>query len=324
MTVKQLNLESIPEEVIDECFVNENEMFENIIQVDDEVLEDVEESTFDVLDSKLKLPENLTNEILIDRIKAGIDVKKNTTMIVKYNSGLVYGQARLCTCNIPFQDKVQYGFEGLLRAIDKYDSTHKIQFSTYATVSIRQTMYNYGNDDVRLVALPRYLSVANIQMQSFMSKYRSKYGRTPSPEEISEGTNIELPRVKRLIQYANTSPMSIDTPISNGDSTDMSLGDIIKGESKEFTLNEKAVQSRPEDVIALVMSELPPEEQLLLNHIHGLNGHTEKTLDKLVDLGLVDTKGKVMKARSTIHRKYTAVLEKIRIMLKERGVSADD
>lgn len=325
MTIKQLNLESIPEEVLDECFHNENETFEHLeMKGDDEVQEDVEEGTFEVLDSKVKLPDNLSNEILIEQIKAGIDVKKNTALIVKYNSGLVYGQARSCTCNIPFQDKVQYGFEGLLKAIDRYDSTQNIQFSTYATVSIRQTMYNYGNDDVRLVALPRYMSVANIKMQAYMAKHRSIYGRTPNAEEIAAGTDIELSRVKRLIQYSNTSPMSIDTPISNGDSSDMALGDIIKGESREFTLNENAVQSRPEDVIALVMAELPEEEQYLLNRVHGLNGYTETSFVKLESEGLVDARGKVMKSHSTIHRRYNAVIEKIRAMIAERNIASDE
>lgn len=330
MTVEQLNLESIPEEVLDECFENENDSFENIVaQGSDDILEEVEtnstDGAFEVLDSKLKLPNNLTNEYLVQEIRAGRDVQKNTAMIVKYNSGLVYGQARQCTCNIPFQDKVQYGFEGLLKAIQRYDVEQKIQFSTYATVSIRQTMYNYGNDDVRMIAIPRYLSVNNIQIQNYIDKHRSLKGRTPNAEEISTGTGIDVGAVQRVLEYMNNRPMSIDTPISgNTDMADMSLGDIIKGTSKDYTLSENAVQGSTMDVIALVMAELPEAEQYLLSRVHGLNGHEESTFVKLEGEGLVDAKGKVMKSHSTIHRRYNDVILKIRRILQERFVSIDD
>lgn len=330
MTVEQLNLESIPEEVLDECFENENESFENLRnQGSDDVLEEVEtdstEGSFEVLDSKLKLPNNLTNEYLIKEIREGYNVKKNTDLIVKYNSGLVYGQARQCTCNIPFQDKVQYGFEGLLKAIQRYDVNQKIQFSTYATVSIRQTMYNYGNDDVRLIAVPRYLSVNNIQIQSYIDKHRSQFGRTPNAEEISNGTGIDIGAVQRVIEYVNNRPMSIDTPISHGaDATEMSLCDIIKGTAKEYTLSENTLQGSAMDVIALVMAELPEAEQYLISRVHGLNGHEESTFVKLEGEGLVDAKGKVMKSHSTIHRRYNDVIQKIRRILQERFVTIED
>lgn len=330
MTVEQLNLESIPEEVLDECFENENESFENLrSQGSDDVLEEVEtdstEGAFEVLDSKLKLPNNLTNEYLIQEIRAGNDVKKNTALIVKYNAGLVYGQARQCTCNIPFQDKVQYGFEGLLKAIQRYDLDQKIQFSTYATVSIRQTMYNYGNDDVRMIAIPRYLSVNNIQIQNYIDKHRSQFGRTPSADEISTGTGIDGGAVQRVLEYMNNRPMSIDTPISNNaDNADMSLGDIIKGTSKEYTLSENTLQGSAMDVIALVMAELPEAEQYLLSRVHGLNGHVESTFASLEGEGLVDGKGKVMKSHSTIHRRYNDIITKIRRILQERFVTIED
>lgn len=328
MTVERLNLESIPEEVLDECFLNENETFDNLRnQGSDDVLEEVDstEGSFEVLDSKLKLPDNLTNEHLIDLIKSGIDVKKNTTLIVKYNSGLVYGQARQCTCNIPFQDKVQYGFEGLLRAIERYDPSQKIQFSTYATVSIRQTMYNYGNDDVRLITIPRYLSVNNIHIQNYMDSHRSKNGRTPNEHEISTGTGIDIAAVKRVLEYMNNRPMSIDTPINAGfENGDLALTDIIKGTGKDYNLSESAVQGTPMDVVALVMAELPEAEQYLLSRVHGLNGHEETTFVKLEKEGLVDAKGKVMNSHSTIHRRYNAVIEKIRRLIEEHDVSFDD
>ena len=327
---KQLNLESIPEEVMDECFHNENETFENLRTVGaDDVLEEVDDNStdgsFTVLDSKVKLPDNLTNENLIELIRSGIDVKKNMNLLVKCNAGLVYGQARSCTCNIPFQDKVQYGFEGLLKAIQRYDLTQKIQFSTYATVSIRQTMYNFGNEDVRLIAIPRHLSVNNIQIQKYIETHRSKFGRTPSPEEISTGTGIEVGAVKRVLEYLENRPMSLDTPISHGaDNAEMSLLDIIAGATRDFSLSEKTIRPSAMDVIALVMEELPEEERYLLSRIHGLNGHTESSFASLEGEGLVDAKGKVMNSHSTIHRRYNAVIEKIRILIQNRDISIDD
>ena len=330
MTVKQLNLESIQDDIMDECFVNENNTFERISEQSHDSTEEVEESTDDVgsfktYNTSSVLPEGETNESIIRLIRDGINVKRNIDLIVRNNVGLVYSQARQCTCNIPFQDKAQYAFEGLMRAIHRYDVNQNILFSTYATVSIRQTLYNFGNDEVRLISIPRHLSVDNIKIQNYIEKHRSKFGRTPSEDEISTATGIKLSAVKRVVQYMNSKPMSFDTPMgSDSTENDMSLVDVIPGTSNDYTLSADTVQKAPLDVIALVMSELPEEEQLLINKIHGLNGHEESTFITLETAGLGDAKGKNLTNRCTIHRRYNAILDKIRNILKARDISFDD
>lgn len=328
MTLQKLNLDSIPEEVLDECFQNENDTYENIFnQENDEDSTDTDEDkpNLTVLRPTPKYDSGLSNEELIIQIRAGINVKKNKDLLVRNNSGLVYNQARACTCNIPFQDKVQYGYEGLLRAIERFDCTQTIKFSTYATASIRQTLYNEGNDDARLVFLPRHLSVDNAKIQRYIIQHRSKYGRNPSPEEISSGTGIKLSNVKRVQEYTSNVAISIETEINNDDkSSSMTLADVIKGTSKDYELNEKCVNASAMDVIALVMNELPEEEQTLLNHVHGLNGYDVLPFKAITELGLVDAKGKVLNAHSTLHRRYNDIIEKIRAILTRNNLTIDD
>lgn len=331
MQIEQLNLESISDDVLDECFENHNETFEEVLkQSNDDVLEEVDnvevtDGAFNVLDSKLRLPDNLSNEMLIQRIRDGIEVKSNTLLLVRYNSGLVYGQARTCTCNIPFQDKVQYGFEGLLRSIECFDPTQNVLFSTYATNVIRTTMYNYGNDDVRLITIPRYLSVNNIKVQNYIEKYKSTNGRTPGTGEISTALGIDEGRVKRVLEFMANKPMSIDTPMSNGmESSEMTLGDVIKGTSGDYSLSEKAVQSTAQEALEAILKTLPEAEQYLISRIHGLNGHEESTFAKLEEEGLVDARGKVMKSHSTIHRRYKEILAKIRQKMEGDDISLDE
>ena len=160
MDFENLNLDKINDEVLDECFYNDNDTFQYISTLDAEVLNDD-----DIKPKKLKykdvLPAGETNESIMLKIRNGIDVKKNTEIMVRCNSGLVYQQSKSCTCNIPFEDKLQYGYEGLLRAIKNYKPELNVSFSTYASSTIHTTLYNFGNNDVRLVTLPRYQSVVH-------------------------------------------------------------------------------------------------------------------------------------------------------------------
>lgn len=321
--MKKLNLESIHDEVLDECFQNENKTVNAILHnSDDEVEEEITSIvTSEAYNTKERLPEGLTNEILIDRINAGIDVAKNMDLIVRCNSGLVYAVARKCTCNIQFQDKVQYGFEGLIHAIRRFDTTQKASFSTYATTAIRQTMYNYGNEEARMVALPKYQSVNNVTIQNFIERYISNNGRNPSNEQIAEGTGIDIVSVNRVMKYTNNA-ISLDTPVNEDGS--VMLQDVIKGESSDFHLDPGLVtdESTMNELLEVIFHDLTPDDRALVEAVHGLNKDDEKSFWTLAAEGFTytDPKGRKYNSRTSLHRCYNDVVSRIRKHMNERGI----
>lgn len=322
--MKKLDLESIHDEVLDECFHNENHKVSSLIVSDDEEVEVTTTPTSEGYNTKERLPHGLTNEILIDRINAGTDVSRNMDMLVRCNSGLVYAIARKCTCNISFQDKVQYGFEGLIHAIRKFDTSKGVSFSTYASKAVRQTMYNYGNEEARIVALPKYQSVNNMTIQSFIERYISNNGKIPTNEQIAQGTNIDLTAVNRVMQYSSNA-ISLDTPVNDDGS--VMLQDVIKGESSEFHLDPGLVtdESIMNELLEVIFQDLSQDDRALIEAVHGLNKDDEKSFWTLAAEGFVytDSRGKQYSSRTSLHRCYNDVVAKIRRHMNARDIKSN-
>lgn len=323
--MKKLNLESIHDEVLDECFHNENKTVGNLLVNEEEETEIVTTTpTSEAYDTKERLPSGLTNESLIDLINSGTDVRRNMDILVRCNSGLVYSVARKCTCNIPFQDKVQYGFEGLIRAINQFDTSKGVNFSTYASTSIRQFMYNYGNEEARMVALPKYQSVNNVTIQNFIERFISTNGRVPSNEQISEGTGIAIPSVNRVMQYSSNA-ISLDTPVNTDDS--LMLQDVIKGEGSDFHLDPALVtdESIMNELLEVIFEDLSTDDRALIEAVHGLNKDDEKSFWTLAAEGFVytDSKGRKHTSRSSLHRNYNDVVARIRRHMSDRDIRSN-
>lgn len=322
--MKKLDLESIHDEVLDECFHNENNKVSNLLVNEDEEVEVTTTPTSESYNTKERLPAGLTNEILIDRINAGIEVSRNMDMLVRCNSGLVYAIARKCTCNISFQDKVQYGFEGLIHAMRKFDTSKGISFSTYASTAIRQTMYNYGNEEARMVALPKYQSVNNVTIQSFIERFISNNGRVPTNEQISEGTKIDLVSVGRVMQYSSNA-ISLDTPVNDDGS--VMLQDVIKGDSSDFHLDPGLVtdESIMNELLEVIFQDLSEDDRALIEAVHGLNKEDEKSFWTLASEGFVytDSKGRQYSSRTSLHRCYNDVVARIRRHMSDRDIKSN-
>lgn len=331
MSLKKLNLDQIQDEVLNECFEEEEEKtLDNLgsIDVDGEEskIEDTVSSsdlTIDKIKASVRSNGYVSNEQLIRKIQAGEDVEESKKLIVLYNSGLVYTEAKNCSCNIPFQDKVQYGFEGLMKAIYGYDPNFRTMFSTYATTAIRQYMYRNGNNDVRMVALPEYLSVNNIKIQSFIERFIKDSNGYPTNEQIAEGTDIDIRSVKRIMNY-NSNTFSIDTPMNRSEEgSEQTLKDIIPGESADYVVDERCLSKDFLTVMEEIMNELEEHERVLLGLLHGLDGYRVHTFDEIIESGYIDAKGKFVTSKATLSRRYNDMMDKVRRIVVRNNINFD-
>jgi RNA polymerase sigma factor (sigma-70 family) len=327
VSIKKLNLEEIQEEVLNECFEEETTNLDNLGSLDLEEETKQEDNTsssdltMDKIKASVKSREYVSNEELIRKIQSGEDVEESKKLLVLYNSGLVYTEAKNCTCNIPFQDKVQYGFEGLMKAIYGFDPSFRTMFSTYATTAIRQYMYRNGNNDVRMVALPEHLSVSNIKIQSFIERFISDSNGYPTNEQISEATGIDIRAVKRIMNY-NSNTFSIDTPMNRSEEgSEQTLKDIIPGESADYVVDERCLSKDFLAVMEEIMDELEEHERVLLGLVHGLDGYRVHTFDEVITSGYIDGKGKFVTSKATLSRRYNDMMDKVRRIVVRNNIN---
>lgn len=330
MSPKKLNLDDIQEEILDECFEKEELTLESLV-IDDSDEDTTSDSTDDVhhgltmdqIKTQIKSDQYISNEDLVRKVQSGVDVEESKKLLVMFNSGLVYNEAKNCTCNIPFQDKVQYGFEGLMKAIYGFNTTFRTLFSTYATTTIRQHMYRNGNNDVRMVALPEHLSVNNIRIKSFIERYMNDNTGYPSNEQIAEGTGIDIRSVKRIMNY-NSNTFSIDTPMNKGDEgSEQTLKDIIPGDSSDYVVDERCVAKDFVSTMEEIMNELEEHERVLLGLVHGLDGYRIHTFDEIISTGYIDGKGKFVTSKATLSRRYNDMMDKVRRIVERKQINFD-
>lgn len=261
----------------------------------------------------------ITNEEIIVNINANINVKKNRDLLVRKNYGLVYREAARCTCSIPLVDKIQYGFEGLLRAAQGFDPSTGTLFSTYATISVRKTLYRFGNIDVRLVALPEYLSVHNIKIQNFIDTFTSEFLASPTPEQVSEGTGVPMYSVKRVLEYKKSN-ISLNSPLNYMDSDGVTLTEALTGDGDDFSLDVNCLSLEFDEGIRLAMNHLTDDERKLFAMVNGLDGYERTDQIEILKTKPLDAKGNVITTSPTLSRRYTSTIEKVRRIIEREGI----
>ena len=128
--------------------------------------------------------------VLIERSHHGD--KEAREQLVEENMGLVWSVVKRFTGRgTDMEDLFQIGAMGLLKAIDKFDTSFDVKFSTYAVPMIAGEIKRFLRDD-GLVKVSRTLKENCWKIKRETELFCQKTGREPTLEELSAVT--ELPR----------------------------------------------------------------------------------------------------------------------------------
>lgn len=126
-------------------------------------------------------------------------------------------------------DLFQVGAMGLIKAIDNFDFSHEVRFSTYAVPMIIGEIKRYLRDNSKL-RISRSLKDIAYKALQFKDKYVSVNHKEPTINEIAEALNVETIDVVIALE-AMQDPVSIYTPIYNNGSDEIYLIDQIADEN---------------------------------------------------------------------------------------------
>lgn len=150
--------------------------------------------------------------------------------LVQMNIGLVRREAHrwLHTSGESFDDLMQVGSLGLIRAIERFDLQKGYAFSSFAIPYIRGEIQHHLRDKGTVVRIPRRWQVLQNQSAKAIRQLQADLNRKPSDQEVADQLEISVEEWQQVrIASSNRSLISLDAPISENDGSSSSLGELI-------------------------------------------------------------------------------------------------
>ena len=150
--------------------------------------------------------------------------------IVTLNYGLVRKEAYYWTnqCTESYDDLLQVGCLGLIRAIEKFELSKGMAFSSFAIPYIRGEIQHYLRDKGVMVRIPRRWLALQQQAVGITRQLQQKHNRQPTDIEVAIALDITIAEWQEVkLAWVNRSPLSLDTPAQDGDEESALLGDTV-------------------------------------------------------------------------------------------------
>jgi RNA polymerase primary sigma factor len=208
-------------------------------------------------------------EVRLARIirAGGPDAEAAQTHFLEANQGLVYSIAkRHLGQGLEWEDLVQEGNVGLIRAIQKFDPERGNKFSTMALWWIRQAILRAVEDMGRTIRLPVYLHAIMNRIRKAEARLALELDHYPTDEELAEATGLSLSQVEELRQ-APECCKSLSDPVVDDD--ELELGDIF-ADPDEYPEEQAADTLFSQEVDRILAATLTPREYLVLRKRFGL------------------------------------------------------
>ena len=129
------------------------------------------------------------------------------------------------------EDLFQIGSIGLLKAIDKFDMTYDVKFSTYAVPMISGEIKRFLRDD-GMIKVSRSIKELGFKVSAVRESLSGSLGREPTLEEISEALEVSKEEVAASLE-AGCQVESLYAPSGSGEDNTLSLIDKVAEEKEE-------------------------------------------------------------------------------------------
>jgi RNA polymerase primary sigma factor len=180
---------------------------------------------------------------------------------------------------ILFEDLINEGNIGLIKASERFDPSRGFKFISYAVWWIRQTILESIANNGKSIRIPGN-QISFIQKINKCSKEFEQYNdREPTEEELAEIMDEDVYKISMLLRN-NNKIASLDAPIGEDSEDTFSLYDLISINDENNIDYEMDKNSLATD-IENVMSTINPRQKEIIGMYFGIMGYPKMTLEEI-------------------------------------------
>ncbi len=173
----------------------------------------------------------MDTQLLIQKAQDGDKVARE--QVINENVGLVWSIVRrFLGRGQEAEDLFQIGVIGLMKAVDKFDLSYEVMFSTYAVPMISGEIKRYLRDNNSLIKMSRSIKENGWKINAAKERLSHELGRDATIEELAAATELSMEDVVTALE-ANSEIESIYKTVYQGDGNEIYLVDRIMEEKSE-------------------------------------------------------------------------------------------
>lgn len=170
------------------------------------------------------------------------------------------------------EDIVQVGTIGLIKAIDRFELTRGVEFTSFAVPYITGEIKRFFRDTSWAVHVPRRLQEVRLELSKATEELRTRLGRSPSTTELAELMQLEPAEVVEAQKASNGySAVSLDAAVTTTDDSDTALADFVGFDEDRYELVENFHSLAP------LVADLDERERTLI-HLRFVEEQTQQQI----------------------------------------------
>jgi RNA polymerase sigma-B factor len=165
-----------------------------------------------------RLPKKAEIQSLFKRVRTGRDSSARDALVLAYQNLAIYLARKFAGRGEQLDDIIQVAHIGLLKAIDRYDASRGIEFSTYATPTILGEIKRHFRDKLWSVHVPRRLREVNYALMRALEDLSQRLGRSPTIPELAQAVGVSFEEVLQALEVGRAyNPISLEAEAVEGE-----------------------------------------------------------------------------------------------------------